>query len=79
VNPLVAETLANESNFIHARFYIGRFMTVMVDTEADRLNTEGLLTESESRLNRIKMSSPGIIVYYSLCSILTSSFHLELN
>jgi hypothetical protein len=67
VNPLVAETLANDPDFIQARFHIGRFITAVVDTQADRLSTEGLLTELESCLNRIKVNSPCIIVYYCLC------------
>jgi hypothetical protein len=64
--PLVAETLANDPDFIQAGFHIGGFITAVVGTEADRLNTEGLLIESESCLNRIKVTSPCIIVYYHL-------------
>jgi hypothetical protein len=67
VNPMVAETLANDPDFIQAGFHIGRFITVVVDTRVDQLNTEGLLTKSESCLNRIKVNSPCIIVYYRLC------------
>jgi hypothetical protein len=51
----------------------------MVDIEANQLNTKGLLTELECCLNRIKVSSPCIIVYYRFCLILTSYFHSELN
>jgi hypothetical protein len=46
MNPLVAKTLANDPDFIQAGFHIGRFITVVLDTEVDRLNTRGLLTES---------------------------------
>jgi hypothetical protein len=46
--PLVAKTLANDPDSIQARFHIGRFITTVVDTEADHLNTKGLLTELES-------------------------------
>jgi hypothetical protein len=77
--PLVAETLANDPDVIQVGFHIGKFITIVVDTEADRLNTKGLLTESESCLNRIKVNSPCIIVYYRLYGILTSSFYSELN
>jgi hypothetical protein len=72
--PLVKESLANDLNFIHARFHIGRFITVVVDTKADRLNTEALHTELDSASTRINVSGPCIIVQYSLCSILTSPF-----
>jgi hypothetical protein len=51
----------------------------VVDIEVERLNTEALLTELESCLNRIKASNPCITVYYDLYLILTSSFRSELN
>jgi hypothetical protein len=73
------ETLANDPEFIQARFHIGRFITAAVDTEADCLNTVALRTELDSDLTRINMSSPCIIVHYRLCSILTSPFHSEIN
>jgi hypothetical protein len=66
MNSLVAETLANDPDFIQAGFHIGRFIIAMVD----RLNIEGLLMESKSWFNRIKVNSPCII---------TSSFRSELN
>jgi hypothetical protein len=77
--PLVAETLAGDPDFIWVGFHVGRFITVVVDIEVERLNTEALLTELESCLNRIKASNPCIIVYYDLYLILTSSFRSELN
>jgi hypothetical protein len=49
------ETLANNPNFIQAGFHIGRFITTVVDTEADRLNTEALWTELESTSTRINV------------------------
>jgi hypothetical protein len=73
------ETLANNPNFIQAGFHIGRFITTVVDTEADRLNTEALWTELESTSTRINVSSTCIIVHYRLCSILSSPFHSEIN
>jgi hypothetical protein len=36
---LVAKTLANDLGFIQAGFQISRFITAVVDTEADHLNT----------------------------------------
>jgi hypothetical protein len=36
---LVAKTLANDLGFIQAGFQISRFITAMVDTEVDHLNT----------------------------------------
>jgi hypothetical protein len=77
--PLVAETLANDPDFIQAEFHIGRFITAVVDTEADRLNTEALQTEMESTSTRIYVSNPCIIVHYRIRSILTSPFCSELN
>jgi hypothetical protein len=77
--PLVAKTLGNDPDFIQASFNIGRFITAMVDTEADRLNTELLQTELESTSTRINVTSPCIIVHYHLCSILTSPFRSEIN
>jgi hypothetical protein len=76
---LVAETLANDPDFIHAGFHIGRFIIAVVDTKANRLNTEALRTELESTSTRIYVSSPCIIIYYCLYSLLTSPFHSELN
>jgi hypothetical protein len=77
--PLVPETLANNPNFIQAGFHIGRFITAVVDNEADRLNIEALPTELDSTSTKIHVSSPCIIVHYRLCSILTSAFRLEIN
>jgi hypothetical protein len=71
--------LANNPDFIQAGFQIGRFITVVVDTKADRLNTDALNTEMESTSTRIYVTSPCIIVHYHLCSILTSPFRSELN
>jgi hypothetical protein len=35
MNSLVAETLANDPDFIQAGFHIGRFIIAMVDIEVD--------------------------------------------
>jgi hypothetical protein len=75
----VVKTLANDPDFIQAGFHIGRFITVVLDTEADHLNTEALQTELESTSTRIYVSSPCIIVHCHLYSILTSPFRSELN
>jgi hypothetical protein len=77
--PPVPEILANDPDFIQAGFHIGRFTTVVVDTEVDHLNTVALRTELESTSTRINMSSPCIIVHYRLCSILTSLFCSKIN
>jgi hypothetical protein len=71
---MVAETLANDPDFVQAGFHIGRFITVVVDTEAGRLNTKALRTELESTSTKINVNSPCIIVHYRLYSILTSPF-----
>jgi hypothetical protein len=71
--PLVVENLANDLDFIKAEFHIGRFITTMVDTEADHINTEALQTELDSASTRIYVSNPWIIVFhYHHRSILTS-------
>jgi hypothetical protein len=46
--PLLAKTLANDLDFIQARFHIGRFITTVVDNEADRSNTKSLPTKFDS-------------------------------
>jgi hypothetical protein len=72
--PLVVENLANDLDFIKAEFHISRFITTVVDTEADHINTEALQTELDSASTRIYVSNPWIIVvHYRHRSILTSS------
>jgi hypothetical protein len=53
---LVAESLANNLEFIKARFHIDRFITDAVDTEAERANTKALQTNLASASTRIDVS-----------------------
>jgi hypothetical protein len=77
--PLVSKTLSNNPDFIQAGFHIGRFITIVVDTKADHLNTEALQTKLKSTSTKINVSSPCIIVHYHLCSIQTFPFRSEIN
>jgi hypothetical protein len=52
----VAESLANDLEFIKARFHIGRFITVAVDTKDDHVNIEALYTDLESASAQINVS-----------------------
>jgi hypothetical protein len=77
--PLVAETLANDPDFIKVGFHIGRFITAVVDIKSNRVNTMALRTELNSTWTRINMSTSCIKVHYCLCSMLTSPFRSEIN
>jgi hypothetical protein len=79
VNPLVAKTLAKDSDFIKAIFHIGRFITVAVDTEIDHANIEALWTDLDSASTKINVITLHLIVHYRLCLILTPPFYLETN
>jgi hypothetical protein len=67
LTPLVVETLANDPDFIQAGFHIGRFITAVINTQADWLNYEALMTEVESCVKRIFVSSHCIIVHCLFC------------
>jgi hypothetical protein len=50
-----AVSLANDPEFIKARFHIDRFIIITVDTEADRANIEVLYIDLKSTLTRINV------------------------
>jgi hypothetical protein len=53
----VAESLANDPEFIKARIRIDRFITTVVDTKADNTNIEALCTDLESTTTQINIST----------------------
>jgi hypothetical protein len=49
--------LAKDPDFIKVMFYIGRFITIVVDTEAERANIEALRNDLDSASTRIDVSN----------------------
>jgi hypothetical protein len=72
-SPRIAETLAKEPKFIKVIFHIGRFIMVVVDTEADCANIEALRTDLDSVSTQIHVSAFFLIFHYRPYLILTSS------
>jgi hypothetical protein len=52
----IAESLANNPEFIKAGFHIDRFITTAVDTEADRANIKALYSNLESASTCLNVS-----------------------
>jgi hypothetical protein len=67
-------SLANDPGFIKARLHIGRFITVAVDTEADRTNIKALYTDLESTSTRLNVSIFHLTFCNHSCRILTPLF-----
>jgi hypothetical protein len=53
----VAESLWDNSDIMHARFHVGRFVTVAVDTEAERKNIEALYSSLKTTSDQIYISA----------------------
>jgi hypothetical protein len=73
-NPWVVKILSEDLEFIKAGLHIGRFISTMVDTEAERTNTEALQTDLTSASTRINVSNLCLIIHYHYCLILTPPF-----
>jgi hypothetical protein len=64
--PQVTKSLAKDLDFIKVGFHIGRFITVAVNTEAERADIEALRGNLDSTSLRINVSISFYVLHYHL-------------
>jgi hypothetical protein len=76
--PHIADTLSKDPGFIKDKFHIGRFITVMVNTEEKRVITEALKNNLDYASQRINIRISFTNLHYRPFPILTSLFIQEI-